>query len=86
MIKWEPLNFIWRGKPGGDAVVTVRKITRWFWFKPKTELVTFRGNGTVWHCATSGKRVDSFKEAWLADIWSKETSDLRAKSVDTEGV
>lgn len=53
---------------GSETIITIAE-KPWPW--SKRELRRYRGSGTVWHDAETGKRQPTHKEAWLSEIWTK---------------
>ena len=57
-----------------DILVTV-ETGWWFWARQRT----FRGSGTVWHDAETGKRANTDIEAALSDVATKHRWDQEDK-------
>lgn len=50
-----------------------------------TNKTSYRGGCTVWHNAHTGRRIGTFGEGWLCDIWTREKwrcEDERAKRAE----
>ena len=56
-----------------DSLITVTTPDRkwfYFWFVPET-VRRYRGSGTVWYDADTGRRQNTGMESFLCDVWTK---------------
>lgn len=53
---------------GNEAIITLWRRKHLF-FGPMVP-TEYRGSGTVWHNASTGKRCDTSKEMYLENLWT----------------
>ncbi len=65
---------------GDEAIITIRWQRWWGLAKPKVR--RYRGEGTVWYDADTGRRQPTHIERMLSDIWTKARWNRRAPAQD----
>ncbi len=69
------LHFLWSRQEVDDfyAVIALEWRPNWLGrlFRMKAHTKRYRGNGTIWHRLPDFKRVSTFMEICLSEVWNR---------------
>ena len=79
MAKFRIINLV---RIDHDEEITLEKIPNMIasFFGATTEIIAFRGNGTVWHNLQTGRRADTMMEALIVDLVTGHKIRTRAQA------